>query len=94
MGSEWTVQNFRPVVLQRVTGATRLLQELLALLKAVKQSGMTQAEICDQLRQRYDVDITVSALSHSVNRGTIRLQRALQILVVCGVDEVRIKQQP
>jgi len=62
-------------------------QELtFALLKAVKRSGMTQAEICEQLRQGYGVDITVSALSHSINRGTIRLQRALQILAVCGVD--------
>jgi CheY-like chemotaxis protein len=58
--------------------------------KAIKLSGMTQAELCERLKQDYGVNITVSALSHSINRGTIRLQRALQILAIVGVDEVRI----
>ena len=61
-----------------------------ALSKAVKQSGLTLAEVCQRLREVYGVELTVSGLSHVVNRGTIRLQRAPQILAVCGVDEVKI----
>jgi hypothetical protein len=69
-------------------------QELtFALLKGVKQSGMTQAGICERLRLDYGVEITPSALSHMIHRGTIRLQWALQILAVCGVEKVRIEQK-
>ena len=56
-----------------------------ALSKAIKQSGLSLAEICQRLREDYSVELTVSGLSHVVNRGTIRLQRAFQILAVCGV---------
>ena len=62
-----------------------------ALKKAIKQSGLTLGEIVQRLQQDYGVEITVSALSHGVNRGTIRLQRALQILAICGVRQVKIK---
>ena len=35
--------------------------------------------------------LTVSGLSHVITRGTIRFQRELQILAVCGVTEIEIK---
>jgi hypothetical protein len=38
----------------------------------------------------YGEALTPSALSHSINRGTLSLQWALQILAVCGVREVEI----
>lgn len=63
-----------------------------ALGWAVKKSGLTLAEISQQLADQYDVKITTSGLSHLVNRGTIRLQRALQILAICGVTEIAIKE--
>ena len=62
-----------------------------ALMRAVKQSGLSLAQICQQLEADYGVELIVSGLSHVINRGTIRLQRALQILAICGVSEVRIK---
>lgn len=61
-----------------------------ALSKALKQSGLSLADICQRLRDDYGVELTVSGLSHVMNRGTIRLQRALQTLVVCGIDEAKI----
>ena len=62
------------------------------LKKAVKQSGLTLAQISERLDQEYGVKLTVSALSHLIWRGTIRFQRALQILAVCGVGEIEIKK--
>ena len=44
---------------------------------------MTLQQICDRLKSDYDVSLTTSALSHSISRGTIHLQRALQLLAVC-----------
>jgi hypothetical protein len=61
------------------------------LQRAIKESGLTLQQICDRLKSDYEVEITPSALSRSVSRGTLRLQRALQILAVCGVSEVRIR---
>ena len=61
------------------------------LHKAVKQSDLTLAQISERLEQEYDLQLTVSALSHVITRGTIRFQRALQILAVCGVSEIEIK---
>jgi hypothetical protein len=67
-------------------------QELaFALHKAVRLSGLTLGEICDRLKDDYGVELTVSGLNHVINRGTIRLQRALQILAICGVSQVEIK---
>ena len=60
------------------------------LSKTVKKSGLTLAQIAQRLEQEYGVKLTVSGLSHVINRGTIRFQRALQILAVCGVTEIRI----
>ena len=55
-----------------------------ALHKAVRQSGLSLTEIADRLKLEYGVELSVSGLSHVINRGTIRLQRALQILDICG----------
>ena len=62
-----------------------------ALKKAMKLSGLSLAEIVEGLKQDYDVEITPSGLSHGINRGAIRFQRAVQILAICGVSEVEIK---
>ena len=58
--------------------------------RAVKESGLSLQQICDQIKPSYGAELTVSALSHSINRGTLSLNRALQILAVCGVGEVEI----
>ena len=63
-----------------------------ALKRAVRQSGLGLAVICQRLEADYGVHLTVSGLSHVINRGTIRLQRALQILAICGVQEFEIKR--
>ena len=62
-----------------------------ALKKAVKQSGLSLSELVERLKQDYGVEITPSGLSHGINRGAIRFQRAVQILAVCGVSEIQIK---
>ena len=68
-------------------------QELsFALLKAVRKSGLSLSETSASLKKDYGVTLTVSGISHAINRGTIRFQRALQILAVCGVYEVLIKR--
>jgi len=62
-----------------------------ALLKAYRRSGLSLEEISDQLRLQYGVEISGSAVSHSINRTGVRLQRALQILKICGETEIRIR---
>ncbi len=62
-----------------------------ALKKAMKQSGLSLADIVARLKQDYGVEITPSGLSHGINRGAIRFQKAVQILAVCGVSEIQIK---
>jgi response regulator of citrate/malate metabolism len=59
--------------------------------RAVKESGLTLQQICDLMQSNYGEELTPSALSHTINRATLSLQRALQILAVCGVTEVEIK---
>jgi hypothetical protein len=59
--------------------------------RAVKESGLTLQQICDRMKSDYDLEHTPSALSRSITRGTLSLQRALQILAVCGVTEIEIK---
>jgi len=61
------------------------------LQRAVKESGLSLQQICDRMKSDYGEALTPSALSHSINRGTLSLQRALQILSVCGVGEIEIK---
>jgi len=48
-------------------------------LKEAKGIALTLAQIAEHLEQEYDVQLTVSALSHAITRGTIRFQRALPI---------------
>ena len=60
------------------------------LKRAVKESGLSLQQVCDCMKTDYGVELTTSALSHSISRGTLGLQRALQILVICGVSEVGI----
>ena len=59
------------------------------LHKAVKKSGLPLVQIAERLEQEYGVKLTESGLSHVITRGTIRFQRALQILAVCGVTGLR-----
>jgi hypothetical protein len=59
--------------------------------RAVKESGLSLQQICDCMKSDYDLEHTPSALSRSITRGTLSLQRALQILAVCGVSEIEIK---
>ena len=67
-------------------------QELaFALHKAVRLSALTLDEICDRLKDDHGVELSPSGLSHVIHRGTIRFQRALQILAVCGVSQIKIK---
>ena len=61
------------------------------LQRAVRESGLTLQQICDRMKADYGVSLTPSALGHAISRGTIRLQRALQILAICGVTEIEIK---
>ena len=37
-------------------------------------------------------DEAPSGVSHAINRGTIRFQRPVQILAICKVTEVSIKE--
>ena len=61
------------------------------LQRAVKESGLTLQQVCDRMKSDYGVELTKSAISRSINRGTLSLQRALEILAICGVGEVGIK---
>ena len=61
------------------------------LQRAVKESGLSAQQICDRMKSVYNVELTKSALSRSINRGTLSLHRALQLLAVCGVVEIEIK---
>ena len=61
------------------------------LQRAVKESGLSLQDICDRMKSDYGKALTPSALSHSINHGTLSLQRALQILAISGVSEIEIK---
>jgi len=60
---------------------------------AVRNSGMTLNEICEQLEARYAVKLTYSGLSHLISRGSINLDRALMILSICGITEIQIRDR-
>ena len=62
------------------------------LQRAVKESGLSLQQICDRMKSDYDVELTPSAISRSISRGTVRLQRAIEILAICGVTEIEIRQ--
>ena len=59
--------------------------------RAVRTSGLSLKEISERLNDEYGVKLSQSGVSHVINRGSVRLQRALQILAICGVSEVGIK---
>ena len=62
------------------------------LHRAVKQSGLTHQQIVEKLEEKYGEKISVSALSHNIWRGgTVRLQRALRIVEICGVEVIEVK---
>lgn len=63
-----------------------------ALNKAVKQPGLTLEQISRRLEEQYGEKMSPSAISHAIWRGSIRFQRALQILAVWGVTDVEIKK--
>ena len=58
---------------------------------AVKKSGLTLVQIAERLEQDYGEILSTAVLSRVIWRGTIRFQRALQILAVCGVTEIEIE---
>jgi hypothetical protein len=41
--------------------------------RAVKESGRTLQQICDLMMSNYEEELTPSALSHTINRGTLSL---------------------
>ena len=61
------------------------------LQRALKESGLSLQQVCDRMKTDYGVELTPSAMSRSFTRGTLSLQRALQILAICGVGEIEIK---
>lgn len=81
-------ETYKPAMLQLDPNDSKELS--FSLHDTVRQSGLTLDQIAERLKQEYDVDVTRSRLSHIINRGKIRLQRALQILAVCGVNEIEI----
>ena len=60
------------------------------LQRAIKESGLSRQQIRERMKADYGVELTSSALSHLISRGTLSLQRALQILAICGVGQVGI----
>lgn len=60
------------------------------LHRAVKKSGLTHKEIVDKLGEKYGVRISPSGLNKNIWRGSLRLNRALQILDVCGAEGIEI----
>ena len=61
------------------------------LQRALKESGLSLQQVCDRMNADYGVEFTLSAMSRSFTRGTLSLQRALQIPAICGIDEIEIK---
>jgi len=61
------------------------------LQHAIKESDLTLQQLYDRLNSEYDVELLPSSLSRSFTRGLIKLQRALQILAICGVSEIGIE---
>ena len=61
------------------------------LKRALKESGLTLQQVCDRMSSDYGVEVSPSALSRSISRGTVRMQRAMEILAICGVSQIEIK---
>jgi len=62
-----------------------------AVHRAVRESNLTLEEISQRPAKNYGVTLSPSGISKAVWRGSVRLQRALQILAVCGVSEIEIE---
>jgi hypothetical protein len=60
---------------------------------ARRRAGLSLVEISEQLQTRYGVELSSSAVSHAINRGTSSLRLALQLMTICGVDQVRISKR-
>lgn len=63
-----------------------------AVHRAVRDSNLTLEQISQRLVKDYGVTLSPSGISKAVWRGSVRLQRALQILAVCGVTEIEIRK--
>jgi len=61
-----------------------------AVHRAVRDSNLTLEEISQRLAKIYGVTLSPSGISKAVWRGSVRLQRALQILAVVGETEIII----
>ena len=61
------------------------------LKRAIKDSSLTRQDICDRLEAGYGVKTSPSALSRTINRNTIILKLAVQVLAVCRVDGIGIE---
>ena len=61
-----------------------------AVHRAVRDSGLTLDDISRRLAKDYGVKVSASGISKAVWRGSVTLQRALQILAACGVTEIEI----
>ena len=61
------------------------------LQRALKESGLSLQQVRDRMHTDYGEELTPSTMSRSFTRGTLSLQRALQILAICGVSEVETK---
>jgi len=59
--------------------------------RALKEFGLTLQQVCDRMNSDYGVDVTPSAISRSISRDTLRMRRALEILAICGVSQVEIR---
>lgn len=68
------------------------LENRYVIHRAVKSSGLSLKEISERLSGDYGVTLTESGVSHYVNRGSMKLQRTLQILSICGVSSIEIKR--
>jgi len=62
-----------------------------ALHRAIRDSGLTLDEKSQRLAKTYGVTLSPSGISKAVWRGSVRLQRALQIFDVCGATEIDIR---
>ena len=61
-----------------------------AVHRVVPDSNFTPEEISQRLFKDYGVTLSPSDISKAVWRGSVQLQRALQILTVCGVREIEL----
>ena len=66
-------------------------ETVLVLKKAVKQSGITFAQLSERMEQDFGEKLTSDVLNFDDWWKTLSLQQALQILDICGVSEFKVK---